>query len=544
VDVSKKRAEAIIVADPFFDYYLYDANNDGIITTDELLILAVFADNAATGACCEQHLNHADPPSCVGCAGGNTRVTDPRQVDVDQDTQFPKKVYEYIAGVGEMSRLGVVAHEIGHSNLGLGDLYPMSCPMYRVYPERPDGYICLLCNRCNDDCANAVCLEDGVTFRARTKDATGTDITSCASNDTADVWFTYTPASSGWVTISLCDSEFDTTLAVFDACGGNELDCNDDFDCDNDGSNELQSELALWMNAGTTYWIRVAGYNGATGNYRITVTGGGGTCGYVNDDNLWYPPAPGVYSMMDNYVPSSGFVHHLDPWAKIHLGFVKPVVATHDGTYVLYDAETERNFSTQNTQPEALIIYDPQDDDPYKQYFILENRDIENAPAWNQDEGLAVWLINEDVPTWPSGLNLRKVVRLVRRNGHFVGDDVALWDGVDAMQGYDLTPTSAPRNTSWTDGSKSYIEIYDISQAGPVMTFKVRVPPIFVDRTNAGAETGSQAKPFNTVAEGINDIFDAPRTVRIAGGSYSESLIVTTPCTLVGWRNGNALIGQ
>jgi hypothetical protein len=74
--------------------------------------------------------------------------------------------------------------------------------------------------------------------------------------------------------------------------------------------------------------------------------------------------------------------------------------------------------------------------------------------------------------------------------------------------------------------------------------FKLEIPPIFVDRGNAGGETGSQAEPFNTVLEAINSIPVSPRTLRISGGTYPENLVISTPCTLKGWRNGSAVIGR
>lgn len=263
--------------------------------------------------------------------------------------------------------------------------------------------------------------------------------------------------------------------------------------------------------------------------------------GYMNN-NTWYPPPPLKYSIMDKYDPD--MVPHLDPWAKIHHGFVKPLVVTHDGTYTLYDAETERKFSAQSSQPEALIIYDPLKQNPYREYFILENR---NDPDLD-DQGLAVWLINEDSNNWPLGLKFRQVVRFIRREGHWptlwFADSLSLWNGINEIHGYDLTATSTPRNTSWTDGTRSFIEITDISPAGPAMTFKVTMPPIFVDQSNSGAENGSQNNPFNTILEGINAIPESPRTLRIAGGVYPENLVITTPSTLKGWRNGNAIIGQ
>lgn len=259
-------------------------------------------------------------------------------------------------------------------------------------------------------------------------------------------------------------------------------------------------------------------------------------------NNIWYPPPPLKYSIMDKSDPE--MIPHLDPWAKIHHGFVKPRVVTHDGTYTLYDAETERNFAGQSSQPEALIIYDPLKQNPYREYFILENR---NDPELD-DQGLAVWLINETSNNWPLDLKFRQVVRFIRREGHWptlwFADSLSLWNGINEIHGYDLTATSTPRNTNWTDGSRSYIEVTDISPAGSAMTFKVTMPPIFVDKANSGSENGSQNKPFNTVLEGINAIPESPRTVRIAGGSYLENLILTTPLTLKGWRNGNAIIGQ
>lgn len=390
-DPSKKRAEAIRVADPLFDYNVYDANGDGFITTDELVVIAVFADNAATGASCEQHIGHPNPPDCVNRPGGNTRPTDPRQVAVDQGSPDPVQVYQYVAGVGEMTHVEVVAHEIAHSSFGLGDLYSIDPAACSAYEEVVDGYYC---------------------------------------------------------------------------------------------------------------------------------------------NTTWYPPTPGVYSLMASYWVD--FIMHLDPWAKLHLGFLKPLVVTHDGTYTLYDAETDRSFSTQDSQPEALIICDPLRAEPYKEYFIVENRNL----AGLADHGLAVWLINEYTT------DMRKRVRLVRRGGHWMPDEHALWDGVDEAQGYDWTASSVPRDSAWTDGTSSYVELNDIPVAGASMTVYVRMPSIFVDWASPWLPTGSQALPFQTVASAIAAIPTPPRTIRIAGGSYPDPLTISTPCTLMAWRDGTAVLGR
>jgi len=118
----------------------------------------------------------------------------------------------------------------------------------------------------NDDCADAIALTDGVPYNSNTDYATGSYESGCALNDTKDVWHSYTPTSTGLVTISLAGSTFDTTLAVFDECGGTELACNDDT-CDG-----LQSEIMMVMTGANTYFIRVAGYYGDTGDYTLTVT--------------------------------------------------------------------------------------------------------------------------------------------------------------------------------------------------------------------------------------------------------------------------------
>ena len=61
------------------------------------------------------------------------------------------------------------------------------------------------------------------------------------------------------------------------------------------------------------------------------------------------------------------------------------------------------------------------------------------------------------------------------------------------------------------------------------------MPPIFVDWDNFPLfEDGSQEFPFDTVAEGIAAIPEHPRTIRISGGSYSETMVINTPVTLKG----------
>ncbi len=46
----------------------------------------------------------------------------------------------------------------------------------------------------------------------------GSDTTSCGAGDSADVWYSYTPAVSGLVEVNTCGSTSDTTLAVYNSC--------------------------------------------------------------------------------------------------------------------------------------------------------------------------------------------------------------------------------------------------------------------------------------------------------------------------------------
>ncbi len=153
----------------------------------------------------------------------------------------------------------------------------------------------------NDECEGAILVSDfavtGETVTGSTATATATPVdpltSSCGGGyDILDVWYAYRPDVSEPVTISLCGSLFDTTLAVYDNCQGYELAtaCNDDA-C---GFLSQQSELTMPMVAGQVYFIRIAGYNGASGEYQLKITGGEGNTLTINPPKKysWYEGAP------------------------------------------------------------------------------------------------------------------------------------------------------------------------------------------------------------------------------------------------------------
>jgi hypothetical protein len=123
----------------------------------------------------------------------------------------------------------------------------------------------------NDECSTCIPVFAGEAFVGSSLHATGSVVSSCGGNDTADVWHCWTADRTGVAIFDLCDSAYDTTLSVFDACGGEELACNDDA-C---GSRSL---LELFVEEGVTYYVRVAGFNGATGDYTFVVYSGAAAC--------------------------------------------------------------------------------------------------------------------------------------------------------------------------------------------------------------------------------------------------------------------------
>ncbi len=118
----------------------------------------------------------------------------------------------------------------------------------------------------NDNCANAIPLCGDVAITGSTSTATldgpGTSCTGLSV--AADVWYTIS-GTGGTITVSLCGSSYDTKLDIYTGtCGTltNIGGCNDDF-CG------LQSQVSWSSSLGTTYYIRVHGFNGLTGNYTL-----------------------------------------------------------------------------------------------------------------------------------------------------------------------------------------------------------------------------------------------------------------------------------
>lgn len=126
----------------------------------------------------------------------------------------------------------------------------------------------------NDQCTSAVTMNSGTVYNVNTAGATATgDPTPTCASVSKGVWYTFTPAASGLVTISTCGSDFDTVVAVYTgSCGALSTvagACNDDNGPACTGS---AASVSFSGTAGTMYRIFVGGYGTASGNLQITAT--------------------------------------------------------------------------------------------------------------------------------------------------------------------------------------------------------------------------------------------------------------------------------
>ncbi|MCR9245274.1 MAG: hypothetical protein NXI31_09600 [bacterium] len=129
-----------------------------------------------------------------------------------------------------------------------------------------------------DECATAEVIALGVNGPYNNTCATDSpESWGCGFGPSGDLWFSFTAACDAPHTFRTCGSAFDTRIELFDgACGAlNSLGCNDD-DCG------LQSSITATLTDGVTYYVRVGGYNGATGEFTVEALPGNGGGSIVN----------------------------------------------------------------------------------------------------------------------------------------------------------------------------------------------------------------------------------------------------------------------
>ena len=126
------------------------------------------------------------------------------------------------------------------------------------------------CPACGpENCEDVQGLGLGEVIEGNTEDGDNTGSATCgSSSDSRDAIYRYAAEEVCLLTASTCSSGYDTVLSIHSGCpptNENQLVCNDDS-CD------LQSTVAYEVTAGESYFIRVAGYNGATGDYRLELS--------------------------------------------------------------------------------------------------------------------------------------------------------------------------------------------------------------------------------------------------------------------------------
>ncbi|MBX3359159.1 MAG: hypothetical protein KF745_12120 [Phycisphaeraceae bacterium] len=133
----------------------------------------------------------------------------------------------------------------------------------------------------NNDCANATTIAYPSTTAFSTAGATtdGPAESGCGfcCNDNqigSDIWYRITPCASGTVTVSTCGASYDTKLGIYpNSCpvsSGTQIACNDD---NGPSCQTTRASVSFTAVAGTTYLIRVGGYNAATGTGNLVITG-------------------------------------------------------------------------------------------------------------------------------------------------------------------------------------------------------------------------------------------------------------------------------
>jgi hypothetical protein len=131
----------------------------------------------------------------------------------------------------------------------------------------------------NDTCATAAALTLATSVATDTSVAVDEGLLGWAcAGGAPDIWYSFTAATTQDLRFELCGSSYDTALEIYDGtCGAlNLIECNDD-------SCGLQSGVTVaGVTAGTTYFARVGGWNGATGFGTIV----------VNEQTPPPPPAP------------------------------------------------------------------------------------------------------------------------------------------------------------------------------------------------------------------------------------------------------------
>jgi hypothetical protein len=142
------------------------------------------------------------------------------------------------------------------------------------------GAKCTVERPANDLCADAQVAVEGANPFDNTFASTDVTDPSCGTGGAPflkDIWFSFTATQTGGYRFETCTgpAPFDTGIEIWDNCpdlGGSVIACNDDgADC-----TAFASQLDTKLVKGTTYLVRVAGWDGAVGATDLVI-------GFVGD---------------------------------------------------------------------------------------------------------------------------------------------------------------------------------------------------------------------------------------------------------------------
>jgi hypothetical protein len=211
----------------------------------------------------------------VGNYTGTQNVT--VYADWDQDGTLGEPGEEYLATGGPVFTANIVppgSATLGNTRLRVrvsgdpvvpcGTLSDGETEDYRVFVSAPPAA------PVNDLCVNASVIGNGATNG--TTLLAGNDGSSSCDPSGRDVWFSYTATLTGNLSLNTCGSAIDTAIAVYSACGGTELGCNDD--CGGSPCGPTGACLSVPITSGTTYRIRVSdkGLGASGGAFTLNVS--------------------------------------------------------------------------------------------------------------------------------------------------------------------------------------------------------------------------------------------------------------------------------
>ena len=147
----------------------------------------------------------------------------------------------------------------------------------------------------NDECSGAIALTAGTavafdtTSATASADAAPTDALCTGTfldwgTGNKDVWFSYTATEGGTIDVSTClAGGYDTSMVLYSgSCGAlTQVGCNGDAPADAACQNFFSKITGFGVTAGTTYYVRVGGWNGVefgAASMLLTFTPAGAGC--------------------------------------------------------------------------------------------------------------------------------------------------------------------------------------------------------------------------------------------------------------------------